>query len=291
MQVLAVTVLVDALHPALEDGEVTLNRVRVHVAAHVLFRRMGGEVVRRKVVGQLFVLSRFVGVDGGFLGDVRFQDRKQGGHPQVFHDDAFRRARSAVDQGQDLVLVRATTGGFGFLELVADEGFVNLNRAAASAEVDAAIIAHRFTDAMGHEPSGLEGHTKGAVKLLGTDALLGGTHQVDGLQPQVQRDVAGLEDRADANRELGLAIAALFQAVTLNAFRVFLAGLGANAFKDIHVADAATVRADRTLRPKHRLNMGKRCGFVVHVFGGQDRHGGFLALYKEGKPPSVVCQV
>ena len=53
---------------------------------------------------------------------------------------------------------------------------------------------------------------KRAVKLVAGDALLAAGQQIDGLQPQVQRDVALLEDGADLHAELLAAGVALVEA-------------------------------------------------------------------------------
>ena len=50
------------------------------------------------------------------------------------------------------------------------------------------------------------------MELVGADALLGASKQVDRLQPLVQRNVAALEDGADRDRELLAAVTALADA-------------------------------------------------------------------------------
>lgn len=50
---------------------------------------------------------------------------------------------------------------------------------------------------------------------------------MDGLKPEMQRQLAFFKDRADANRKLATAIGALIEAVTFNAFRVLLGRLRA----------------------------------------------------------------
>ena len=54
----------------------------------------------------------------------------------------------------------------------ADEGFINLDNAATSAEARQRIVPHRFTDAVRHEPSSFQRHTQHSVELVATDALL-----------------------------------------------------------------------------------------------------------------------
>ena len=65
---------------------------------------------------------------------------------------------------------------------------------------------------MAHEPRRLEGEPQGAVKLVAADALLAAGDQVEGLQPQAQRNVAVLEDGADGHAELLAAGVALVEA-------------------------------------------------------------------------------
>ena len=96
---------------------------------------------------------------------------------------------------------------------------------------------------------------------------------MDGLQPLVQRGVAVLEHRADADRELLAAMAALLEAVALDAFRVLLAGLGADALQGVDAIHAAAMRADRTIRPEDGLQLGEGRFFVMKMLCVQYRHG------------------
>ena len=175
--------------------------------------------------------------------------------------------------------------------LPTDECLVNFDRASASAEMHGAVVRHSFADTVRHEPRGLERDAKDAMQLIAADAFLTAAHQVDGLQPEVQGDVAVLKDRAHADGELRAAITALLEAMAFDALRVLDRSLRTNAIQDIRCGEAAALRANRALRPEHRLNMRERSGFIVHVGGGQDGHGGFLDLYAKGKPFTVVCQV
>ena len=84
--------------------------------------------------------------------------------------------------------------------------------------------------------------------------------------------MAFLKDRADADGELLAAGSALFQAVALNAFRVLLRRLGADALKVIDLSNHATVRARRLAIPDDAFDELESCGFVVEVGLGQNRH-------------------
>src|SRR5262249_29476366 len=99
---------------------------------------------------------------------------------------------------------------------------------------------------------------EGSVKLVAADALFAGAKQVDRLQPDVQRDVAGLHDGADGHGERLAADVALAHA-----------GLGALALHPAHPRRFAAARAHRAVRPETRLDERQRGGFVVEMFGGK----------------------
>jgi len=75
MQMLLPAVLIDALHPAFENAEIALNRVRVDLAAPVLALTVAHEVMSRELALQVLVLARFVRNDLRLTGDVGPQDR------------------------------------------------------------------------------------------------------------------------------------------------------------------------------------------------------------------------
>src|SRR5690606_22324614 len=81
------------------------------------------------------------------------------------------------------------------------ERFVGFNATEIATKWRAARILHRFTDAGREKPGALARHAERARELVGAAALLGGRQQEHGLKPDVQLDVAALEDRADLHRE------------------------------------------------------------------------------------------
>jgi hypothetical protein len=87
------------------------------------------------------------------------------------------------------------------------------------------------------------------VKLVAADTLFRRAHQVHSLKPLMQWDMAGLENRANANRELLPAVAALLEARTLDTRGVFLARLRTDALQLIDAILAAAVRTDWTFSP------------------------------------------
>jgi len=120
VQVLLAAVLIDALHAALEDGEVAFDRVRVDglvVAVHVLACAVMNEIMTREVSGKLGVLRRLIRHDVRLLGDVLTQDRQERGLLEIVHHDGFGAAGGAVHEGQNLVLMVVATALLGMLRL------------------------------------------------------------------------------------------------------------------------------------------------------------------------------
>lgn len=104
VQVLLSAVLIVALHAALEDAKITFNDVGGHVAAHIFFRTMVDGLVSRKMVAQVVILHGFVGVDRGFLGDVRLEDRQKRCDLEVIDHNRLGTASRALNQSQDFIL-------------------------------------------------------------------------------------------------------------------------------------------------------------------------------------------
>jgi hypothetical protein len=201
-------------------------------------------------------------------------------------DKAENRALAAKAR---LAALRALGNHF----LVAEIGFVNFNRHAVAADRTKVAFPHGFTNTMRQEPSRLQGDFQNAIKLVGTDTLLGRAHQVDCLKPLGQGDMGILKDRAYADSELLTAFAALLQTVTLNTIRALLRRLGEHAFKLVDAAHAAAMRANRTFRPQNAFHMSKGCGFIVKIRAGQNGHCDTqkLSCWIIYPTPCWVCQV
>ena len=282
LQMLLRAVLVDALHAALEDREEAFNRVRRGdlailvagiFAAAMVNRAMGGELSADAaiVLGLIGVEDRGavgMGHDGGDVLFAKRLDMNRAGATAALNErhDLAHIARAALA----LPALAADEDG----RLFAEEGFVDLKGDALAAHGGHDGVAHGLTDAVAQEPRGLVLDLQSALQLLRADALLGRTHQVDGLKPLVQGQVAFLEDGADADRELLAAGGALLEAVADHAFRVLLGGLRADALQVIDLADDAAVRARRLAIPDDAFDEFEGGGFIMKVGLGQNGHGG-----------------
>jgi hypothetical protein len=266
MKMTFTAVLVDALHAALEDAEIAFHRVRVNVATDILASLVGGEVMVSKGATDARVLLGFVGVERCFLGHVVADDRHQSGHFQIIHNHAFCLASGAVNKGQHFHLVMVCRA-FDAARFAANEGFVNLDNATARAKARKGIVAHGFTDTVGHEPCRFQGHAKGAVQLVAGNALLACAHQIDGLQPQVHGNMAAFKDGADFDGKR-LAASIAFPQADAGRLAAHLAAFAHNA----------AMRANPATRPDARFDIGVSGFFIVEFGAGQNGHDNLFAM-------------
>lgn len=63
--------------------------------------------------------------------------------------------------------------------VMANECLVSFDDATTGTEIHSTIEAHCPVDTVRHEPCRLEHHAKGAVQLVGTDALLARKHDIN----------------------------------------------------------------------------------------------------------------
>src|SRR5690349_18906418 len=70
-------VVIGAVNAAFQDREEALDRVRVNVAAHVLFRRVHDRFVRREATAEADVNPRLVGMQPGLPRNRMDDDRAQ----------------------------------------------------------------------------------------------------------------------------------------------------------------------------------------------------------------------
>jgi hypothetical protein len=151
--------------------------------------------------------------------------------------------------------------GKGRLNLsLAEIGLVGFHNTAGAAHRRKLARPHGLANAMRQKPRRLVLNLQHAMKLVGADALLARRHEIDRLQHFRERQMRGLENRADLHSELLAAVGALAKANARLAEVVVLS------------RDGAAMRADRAFRPQNALKMGKSGGFVVKVWFRQNGH-------------------
>ncbi len=259
MQVFFADMLVNAIDAALEDREVSLSGIGGRIAARVIDGAVTGEPlasfpVNAALVGSQvrsdinFGLKDWTQIGGSHLWDMMGTDA-----PFTFDqsDDGFLRGGISI----------SAVPGF-----AADESFVRLNKFALAAERPGVVnmeVHHRLAEAMRQEPCGLQGDAEHAAELVGAHTLLAGAKQVHCLQPDMQFNMAGLEDGADLDSK-GLAAGVAF--VHPDA--------GALAPQWPALVDNAAVRTWPAIGPQPRLDEPIGGFFAMEMIGGKDgRHG------------------
>jgi hypothetical protein len=261
LQMLLADVVIYADDAALQDPKVSFRRVRVGIAPHILFDRMIDRGVAREAVADPDIDRAAVGAEMRILGNGVYKDRLQSCRGDI--GDVVRTyLAAALDQRHDSFLVR--NGSISpVLRLAADIGFVRLNELTFATKASRQLtFAHRFADTMAHEPCGFQCDAKGPVKLIAADTLFRRAQQEHRLKPDMQLDVAGLEDGPHLNGE-GLAAG----------IALVDADPGALALQRTAFVEHAAMRANAPVRPDVRLHESVGGGLAVVLRLGQDGHG------------------
>jgi hypothetical protein len=111
---------------------------------------------------------------------------------------------------------------------------------------------------MAKEPRGFHAASERALNLPGAHSLLAGANELDRLQPQMQREMAILEDRTDPHRER------LAAGVTLS--QAGAASFPRQATDSLFFA-IPTVGANRAFRPQMGFYV-RKSRFLIMEMGG-----------------------
>jgi hypothetical protein len=301
LQMLLADVMIDAIDAAFQDREISLDRVGVGVATDILFCRvihslMAGEALADRCIeaalvsaqirlsgasGKLSAIPRAADsllcaalpcdrcpskchthlTDAPLRRNLLFEDRLEIGGIDV-RDMKGRDATFALHKRDHGFVAGQLLCVGPVLRLAANISFIGLNELAfATQAVRQLTFPHCLANSMGHEPCGFQGDAKGPVKLVSAHPLLGRAQQKHRLQPDMQFDVAGLEDGSDLHGERFTAGIALIDADP-----------GALAFERAAASDNPAMRADAAVAPDVRLNEGVGCFLAVILGFGQYGH-------------------
>ena len=203
-QILLADVMVRPDHAPFQQGPEVIDIRGMDFAAHVFARAVANELVR--IIGsQIHVTVRFIGRDqinpvANGLAHEAVQRAFVGALDHLADDITF-----AADCADDRSLARRATAdlralaGVFVLFFSAHEGLVYLDDAHELLKFG---IVHRGPQPMTHKPCGAVGTgTDHPMDLQGTDTLLAGQHQVENLEPDQERVIRILENRARDERE------------------------------------------------------------------------------------------
>ena len=168
------------------------------VFVSVFLATMVNLAMRRKLFAELSVLVRFIGHKVRLSGDIGADDRRK-----IILLDAFDVERAGasltLNEGENWVLM-AVSAADGLAFLAADESFVGFNWSSGTTHGRKIALSHRLADSMAEEPRGLHAARQHPLDLVGRNAFLAGAHQVDDLQPKMQRQDARLSKTVPGER-------------------------------------------------------------------------------------------
>jgi hypothetical protein len=261
LQMLLADVMIDAIDAAFQDREISLDRVGVGVATDILFCRVIHSLMAGEALADRCIEAALVSAQIRLRRNLLFEDRLEIGGIDV-RDMKGRDATFALHKRDHGFVAGQLLCVGPVLRLAANISFIGLNELAfATQAVRQLTFPHCLANSMGHEPCGFQGDAKGPVKLVSAHPLLGRAQQKHRLQPDMQFDVAGLEDGSDLHGERFTAGIALIDADP-----------GALAFERAAASDNPAMRADAAVAPDVRLNEGVGCFLAVILGFGQYGH-------------------
>ena len=261
LQMALINVLVGTDKATLEQAEIALGGVGMHPAIVAVAGKLLAMVDRLMLAQRHNALEALgaVGVQDGTRREVLTDGQTDLAHAALINHAGAHRA-AALNQGQETHILAAlgAISGPG-LAGRGDLGFVRFNDLAGTAHGTSAAGIHGFADAMRHKPSGFEGHAEDPVQLVAGNTFLAGGDQMDGLQPEMQLDMAALKNGAHLHGKRLAAGVALIQA-----------NAGRFAAHFAHALGALAVVANRAMRPQASLNIRIRSFFFMKMRGGKD---------------------
>jgi hypothetical protein len=258
LEMLAVDVLIGADQPAFEDRKEAFEGVGMHVIARPLeFGVVHAFMPRDR---RMLVVLRLIGHEAAILVNVAADHRADYAMVEDKGADVTAALHEAQDDGVRPFAAGAATG----LARIGDGGFVGFHGLASAAHGASCAGVHGEADAVAKVPSGFHAATEHPLKLAGRHAFLAGAQQMDGLQPQPQRQMAILENGADPHGERLPAGVAFAQARP--------GGLASEA-ADALLINVAAMRANRTIRPKLAFDIFERGVLAVEAVIGKNGVG------------------
>ena len=313
-QVFLADVMEGSHDAALQERPEVIQILGVNDATHIFFGFVINGIVRVANTLQAPKLSALVGSDQFyFLGIYYLADESFGLIRADFFDHLANHVALARDRADDwnlAVLSPATGIALGLVHLAAfaaDEGFINFHNPHQLTKLG---VLHSGAEPHADVPSGLIfAGSEHPVNLQRADALLGGEHQMENLEPHTERLFSFLENRSSLEREaIGRAIIlAAFLTLPVPGMRFACVHMIVAATRAFHTAGPAAreqIRPARFLIGEHSLELGKRqlrnqfrlCVSFVHHDSdiskkrrGSQQRGNCHLVQPDGAGFSVLC--
>jgi len=155
VQMVLAAMLIDALHAALEDGEVAFDGVGVDIATDILISAVVDALMVCKLAAKLCLDTALIGHQAAFTADIVANDRRNGSDARMVN---MERAQTtlALDKAENGALVSKAALHRNALAAT-DIGFVGFDDFAGTANGRECATAHCFANTMRHEPRGFVG--------------------------------------------------------------------------------------------------------------------------------------
>lgn len=264
LQVGLANTVIDAREAAFQDREEALHGVGVNVAPHVFPFGVPNRATPVGIRTEIEAMP-FVGIEGAPALNIARHDLSHviGGHMRhmegadltaALYQREYGRLGSAASRASEALVAVF------ILLSTADIRLIHFDSLAFAAHWIRTVAVHHLADTVPHEPCGFHGAIQQPLNLARREAFFAGAHQVNDLQPKMQRYVRTLEDRSLPHRE-GLAAKRLVALVEAGARRLAL------QLTNLLLIAIAAVRAYRTSRPKVRFHERESGFFVLEMRG------------------------
>jgi hypothetical protein len=251
IKVLFIDVLIDANQAMFENRKEAFKGVGMNVPARPFKLGMIDAFMLRN--GRVSVVCRFVDYEAAISVNVLVEV----GHDAAVIENHGADVTATLYEAQNSrVRLLTARPAFG-LARVGECGFVGFNRLTSAAHRAGRAGGHNLADTMAEEPSGFHAAIKHPLNLASGDTFLARAKQVNDLKPEMQREMAVLENRSHANREGLLARVALVKA-----------SAGGLAVQAANARRFTAMGARRAARPKRGFHI-RESGFLRFEMRGR----------------------
>jgi hypothetical protein len=202
--VLGRDIVIDARNTAFNQRPEAFNRVRMHISAHVNFRRVMDAPVAESHVSQRIVEPRFIRKDCGRRYDTPHNMRQNVRRLRGRRNDLRDNLAATFDHPENRSLaLESRLTPYPLREMfvsvfAAEIRFIKFD----FARQFPAIIAQRIAKSIEHAPRGFIGNAQFTSKLFSGDAASGACDQVHRIEPKMQGRGRLVEDRPRSRMQM-----------------------------------------------------------------------------------------
>jgi hypothetical protein len=263
VQMTLATMLINASDASLENAVKAFNSVRVDEPAHIFIGFMADALMAREMIHELGIMAAFISHHRGFFRNIGLDDWNDIGGAGSLDMEGARLPGLAIDKRQYRVLMAMAAPLDGSL-FAPDKSFVGFDNSANPAHWRKRTVAHGFSNSVSEKPSGFHATNEHSLNLAGSNALFASAHQMDDLQPKMQRQMGGLENGPHAHGKW---------LATLVAFVKAAAGGFASQLANALFISIAAMRASWAMRPKTTFDISESAFLILELRCGKNGIG------------------